>query len=182
MGSVLSGLSLGFLLKLLYIYSLDVGNSDGSTAKEVLAVLFKGVPYEELVNAFQFLDPVTKLIPHQKLSPETATYWRNLATYLHSESEVKGVNSATTYFENFMPELTQFCNYVRQHFVKISSDDDKEKSRENADVEKELSWLFNGRQLIEMFPLFDLADVVRHLIQYINPNIKIITHCFPENK
>ena len=96
-----------------------------------MAVLFKGVPYEELVNAFQFLDPVTKLIPHQKLSPETATYWRNLATYLHSESEVKGVNSATTYFENFMPELTQFCNYVRQHFVKISSDDDKEKSREN---------------------------------------------------
>ena len=61
-----------------------------------------------------------------------------------------------------MPELTQFCNYVRQHFVKISSDDD-EKSRENADVEKELAWLFNGRQLIEMFSLFDLADVVRHL-------------------
>ena len=77
-------------VRLLSIYSLDVGNSDGSTAKEVLAVLFKGVPYEELVNAFQFLDPVTKLIPHQKLSPETATYWRNLATYLHSESEVKG--------------------------------------------------------------------------------------------
>ena len=66
----------------------DVGNSDGSTAKEVLSVLFKGVPYEELVNAFQFLDPTTKLIPEQKLSPETATYWRNLATYLHAESEV----------------------------------------------------------------------------------------------
>ena len=63
-----------------------------------------------------------------------------------------------------MPELTQFCNYVRQHFVKISSDDDKETSRENTDVEKELSWLFNGRQLIEMFSLFDLADVVSHLI------------------
>ena len=83
-------IGLWFLLIILSIYSLDVGNSDGSTAKEVLAVLFKGVPYEELVNAFQFLDPVTKLIPHQKLSPETATYWRNLATYLHSESEVKG--------------------------------------------------------------------------------------------
>ena len=70
-----------------------------------------------------------------------------------------------------MPELTQFCNYVRQHFVKISSDDDKEKSRENTDVEIELTWLFNGRQLIEMFSLFDLADVVSHLIQYQNLNI-----------
>ena len=69
-----------------------------------------------------------------------------------------------------MPELTQFCNYVRQHFVKISSDDDKETSRENTDVEKELTWLFNGRQLIEMFSLFDLADVVSHLISInINP-------------
>ena len=67
-----------------------------------------------------------------------------------------------------MPELTQFCNYVRQHFVKISSDDDKEISRENTDVEKELTWLFNGRQLIEMFSLFDLADVVSHLIQSIS--------------
>ena len=67
-----------------------------------------------------------------------------------------------------MPELTQFCNYVRQHFVKISSDDDKEKSRENTDVEIELTWLFNGRQLIEMFSLFDLADVVSHLIQSIH--------------
>ena len=67
-----------------------------------------------------------------------------------------------------MPELTQFCNYVRQHFVKISSDDDKEASRENTDVEKELTWLFNGRQLIEMFSLFDLADVVSHLIQSIS--------------
>ena len=68
-----------------------------------------------------------------------------------------------------MPELTQFCNYVRQHFVKISSDDDKEISRENTDVEKELTWLFNGRQLIEMFSLFDLADVVSHLISMQGP-------------
>ena len=95
---------------------------------------------------------------------------------------MKGVNSATTYFENFMPELTQFCNYVRQHFVKISSDDDKEKSLENTDVEKELTWLFNGRQLIEMFSLFDLADVVRHLNNSpnINPNYSVVV-CFVFN-
>lgn len=137
------------------LYALDVGNSDGKTAKEVLTVLFNGVPYEELVGAFQYLEPNTKLIPHQKLSPETATYWRNLATYLHNESEVKGVASATPFLEDFMPELTQFCNYVRQHFV-----ENRPEKGDNSE-EKEMIWLFNGRQLIEMFSLFDLADVVR---------------------
>ena len=154
---------------ILFFSNLDVGNSDGSTAKEVLSVLFKGVPYEELVNAFQFLDPVTKLIPHQKLSPETATYWRNLSTYLHTESEVKGITSATSYFENFMPELTQFCNYVRQHFNRqhFAKNSPADTGDEASDVEKELSWLFNGRQLIEMFSLFDLADVVIHNLEYL---------------
>ena len=112
MGPVLYGLNLGFLLKLLSIYFLDVGNSDGSTAKEVLAVLFRGVPYEELVNAFQFLDPVTKLIPHQKLSPETATYWRNLATYLHSESEVKGQLISECLFDVLNFPKTQRKNLI----------------------------------------------------------------------
>ena len=72
--------------------------------------------------------------------------------------QVRGVNAATTYFENFMPELTQFCNFVRKHFDKNSPVND---TTDASDVEKELSWLFNGRQLIEMFSLFDLADVVR---------------------
>ena len=72
-----------------------------------------------------------------------------------------------------MPELTQFCNYVRQHFNRqhFAKNSPADTGDEASDVEKELSWLFNGRQLIEMFSLFDLADVVSHLIQYQNLNI-----------
>lgn len=128
-----------------------------------------------MVNAFQYLDPITKLVPLQKLSPETATYWRNLATYLHNESEVKGVASATPFLENFLPELTPFCNYVRQHFMQERSEP---KEGETAD-EQEMVWLFNGRQLIDMFSLFDLADVVssfliKHILDKVLVKIKII--------
>lgn len=135
------------------LYKLDVGNSDGNTAKEVLLVLFKDVPYEELVGAFQYLDPEKKLVPHGKLTPETATYWRNLVTFLHRESEVRGIASAGPFLEKILPELSSFCAYVRQHFV--------EPNAENND-EKEMMWLFVGRQLVEMFSFFDLADEVRH--------------------
>ena len=141
------------------LYALDVGNSDSETPKEVLSVLFQGVPYDELVNAFQYLDG-NKLIPLSKLTPETATYWRNLASYLHNEAEVKGVASAASYHENFLPELVQFCDYIRQYLIdnhpdSLTSPDGDDSSS------KELIWLFNGRQLIDMVPLFDLADVVR---------------------
>lgn len=139
------------------LYALDVGNSDGSTAKEVLSVLFQGVPYEELVNAFQFLDPATKLVPHAKLSPETASYWRNLAEFLHNESEVRGVSAATPFLENLLPELTHFCAYVRKHLI----DNHPVKQHGDEDFEaQEMAWLFNGKQLIHMIGLFDLADVV----------------------
>ena len=138
------------------LYALDVGNSDSETPKEVLSVLFNGVPYEELVNAFQYLDG-NKMIPYAKLSPETATYWRNLASFLHNEAEVKGVSAAAPYLENFLPELVQFCSYIRHYLI----DNHPSKQKDESDTEStELIWLFIGRQLIEMISLFDLADVV----------------------
>ena len=135
------------------LYALDVGNSDGSTAKEVLSVLFQGVPYEELVSAFQYLDPNSKLIPLDKLSPETATYWQNLASYLYKESEERGVANATPYLEKLLPELTHFCRYIRQLLI-----ENQPKSQD--EDEHFMAWLYNGKQLINMISLFDLADEV----------------------
>jgi hypothetical protein len=116
-----------------------------------------------LVHAFQYLDPNNKLIPSNKLSPETASYWRNLATYLHNESEVKGVASATPFLEELLPELTHFCGYVRIHLIENHPNKNQENpdqtEKEGADA-KEMAWLFNGKQLIGMISLFDLADVV----------------------
>ena len=149
------------------LYALDpVGNSDSETPKEVLSVLFQGVPFDELVNAFQYLDHGNRLIPLNKLSPETATYWRNLASYLHNQAEVKGVSAAAPYLENFLPELVQFCAYIRQYLIDnhpaaaAAAAPAVVESATTTDESNELIWLFNGRQLIDMVPLFDLADVV----------------------
>ena len=72
------------------LHHLDVGNSDqdmkrGSGTKSAQAgalyVLFQDNPHKELVNSFQYLDN-DKLIPVDKLTAETAMYWRVLAEYL----------------------------------------------------------------------------------------------------
>jgi len=68
-----------------------VGNSDGETAKEVLNVLFEDASHKELVENFCYLDPVSKLVPAGKLTPETAVYWRNLARFMYDEVETKGI-------------------------------------------------------------------------------------------
>ena len=41
---------------------------------------FSGVPYEELLDSFKYINPTTKLIPLKKLTPETLTYWKNLVS------------------------------------------------------------------------------------------------------
>ena len=67
------------------LHHLDVGNSDQGTkqgAKSApagaLNVLFMDTLYVEMVNSFQYLD-TDMLIPYEKLTPETAMYWRVLA-------------------------------------------------------------------------------------------------------
>ena len=117
-----------------------------------------------MVQAFPFLDPNTRLIPKNKLSPETASYWRNLASYLYEESEVKGVSAAAIHLENILPELTPFCNYIRELLLEnqqADGDPDRTLSPDKEEAEQ-MAWqrLFNGQQLIHMISLFDLGDVV----------------------
>lgn len=148
------------------LHALDVGNSDGKTAKEVLSVLFQGVPYKELLDAFNYVDPATKLVPLNKLTPETATYWKNLAQFLHEQAEGQGVAAATPFLEALMPELTKFCAYVRAYILEYAPKllkkhrPDFDEAEDDDTEAKEVAWLFNARQLIDMTNLFDLADEV----------------------
>jgi hypothetical protein len=41
---------------------------------------FSGVPYDQLSDSFKYLDPATRLVPLAKLTPETVTYWKNMAS------------------------------------------------------------------------------------------------------
>ena len=143
------------------LYALDVGNSDGETAKDVLNVLFEDVAHKELLENFCYLDPATKLVPVAKLTPETAVYWRNLTRFMYDEIEVKGIQAAAPYLETLLPELTQFCQYVRQFILEhnIHKNNELPDSEDCEDEEaKEVAWLFVAKQLIEMTNVFDLSD------------------------
>ena len=124
------------------LYALDVGNSDGKVASKMLQCLFKGLPYKELVDNFQFVDE-NKLVPYNKLTAETALYWKELANFLLTEG-----GGAVDYLEKLVPELTAFCQYVRHYVMEV------EKSEDNS------SWVFIAKQLIELTSVFDLADEV----------------------
>ena len=84
-----------------------MGNSDGKGAVDVLNVLFKNVPYKELIQNFQYIDE-NRLVPYDKLTPETVVYWKALTKFLFAEG-----GGAIDYLERLLPELTEFCHYVR---------------------------------------------------------------------
>lgn len=131
------------------LHHLDVGNSDQdkqgskSAPAGALHVLFLDTPYRELVNNFQYLD-VDKLIPYEKLTPETAMYWRVLAEFLADQNGP----GADEYLEAIMPELTPFCLYVRKYILELEKDDE------------DGNWEFIAKELIRMTTIHDLGDEV----------------------
>ena len=132
------------------LHHLDVGNSDQdskpgnkSAPAGALYTMFHDTPLRELINSFQYLD-VDKLIPLDKLTPETAMYWRVLAEFL----EEQNAPGAEEYLEMIMPELSAFCQYVRKYVMELPADD------ENG------NWEFVARELIKMTLLYDLGDEV----------------------
>jgi len=142
------------------LHHLDVGNSDASDASGgdkggtssaksapagALEVIFADTPFRELVANFQYLDS-EKLIPYNKLSPETVMYWRVLAQFL---SEKPG---AEEYLEQILPELTPFCGYVRSYVF--------DTSRQEEGGEDIVNWEFVTKELIHITSIYDLGDEV----------------------
>jgi len=132
------------------LHHLDVGNSDQdpkqgakSAPAGALNVLFMDSPYKELVNSFQYLD-TDKLIPYEKLTPETAMYWRVLAEFFAGQNGP----GAEDYLESILPELTPFCQYVRKYVLELEKDDE------------DGNWEFVAKELISMTTIYDLGDEV----------------------
>ena len=132
------------------LHHLDVGNSDQDMKTGVrspqagaLHVLFQDTPFKELVHTFQYLD-TDKLIPFEKLTAETAMYWRVLAEFL-AEQTAPG---AEEWLESIMPELSPFCSYVRKYIM------EQDKGDEDG------NWEFVAKELIRMTLIYDLGDEV----------------------
>ena len=92
------------------------------------------------MNSFQYLD-TDKLIPVEKLTAETAMYWRVLAEFLAEQG-------AEEYLEMILPELTPFCQYVRRYVMDLEKDDE------------DGNWEFVTKELIKMTLIYDLGDEV----------------------
>ena len=60
-----------------------------------------------------------RLVPFDKLTPETVVYWRALTQFLFAEAE-GGNGAAADYLERLLPELTEFCIYVRVSSCNLS--------------------------------------------------------------
>ena len=132
------------------LHHLDVGNSDQGTkqgAKNApvgaLNVLFMDTPYKELVASFQYQD-TDKLIPYEKLTPETAMYWRVLAEFFADQNGP----GAVEYLESILPELTPFCQYARRYILELEKEDE------------DVNWEFVAKELISMTTIYDLGDEV----------------------
>ena len=132
------------------LHHLDVGNSDQGTkqgAKSApagaLNVLFMDTLYVEMVNSFQYLD-TDMLIPYEKLTPETAMYWRVLAECFADQNG----SGAEEYLESVLPELTPFCQYVRRYILELEKDDE------------DVNWELVAKELISMMTIYDLGDEV----------------------
>ena len=141
------------------LHHLDVGNSDQdvpsragsrpSAPAGALNVLFNETAPKELVEQFQYLD-TDKLVPYEKLTPETAMYWRVLTKYLRDEG-------AEDCLEQLLPELTPFCQYVRHYVLEMEKEDE------------DVNWEFVARELVAITGVFDLADEVgrQHLVSLV---------------
>lgn len=106
----------------------------------MLRVFFKSLPVAEVVSGFSYIDE-RRLVPVDKLTAETALYWKTIVLHLMEQDEDS--------LDDFLPELSAFCHYVRYFMTAPDCCKDK------------VLWLFISRQLVEMMKAFDLSDEVR---------------------
>ena len=89
------------------------------------------------------IDIQSRLIPIDKISCENILFWRCVAEHL------KHVG-LTEELDDIMPELSQFCNYIRELLATISS--------KQLETWERTMHQFMLCQLFEMAKLYDLAD------------------------
>jgi|FrelakmetLWP11LW_1041352.scaffolds.fasta_scaffold219721_1 hypothetical protein len=111
------------------------------------------------MDTFTLLDPTTKLIPQDKLNSETVTYWRHLVKYVHEQVQ-KGVAEAEPFLEKILPELSDFCGYVRKYFSEITTAREQMTEEEKLENDEESESSFIGLSLLEITAFFDLSEEV----------------------
>lgn len=108
------------------------------------------------------IDKTTKLIPLSSLSNENVLYWKCVINHLHHVSCIEELDL-------IIPELSAFCNYIRDFIALISSDQYK--------WEKQCP-KFILLQLFEIVEKYDLSDEVgRKNLQEVIIDTLMSDHC-----
>ncbi|XP_011050713.1 PREDICTED: condensin complex subunit 3 isoform X2 [Acromyrmex echinatior] len=125
------------------IHALDAGIGT-ETATLALQILFKNADLNTLLIQVP-IDKNTRLIPLTSLTNENVLYWKCVIQHLHHLS-------STEELELMIPELSEFCKYIRDFLALISS-----QSHETWETE---SHKFILLQLFEISTMYDLSDEV----------------------
>ncbi|XP_023289112.1 condensin complex subunit 3 [Orussus abietinus] len=131
----------------------------------VIKTLFKSAEVKILLEQLP-TDPKTKLIPHEKLTSESVLYWRCLIEHLKSINFI----ASDSEMDEFLPELTKFCKYIRDFLGDINSME--------LQICERMGHNFILLQLFEIIKMYDLADEVgRSNLKQLILNTLMIENC-----
>ncbi|KAK3911621.1 Condensin complex subunit 3 [Frankliniella fusca] len=127
---------------------------DSENATEISSIalksLFKSEPIKAVLEELTKLLNEDKVIPVEELSPENVLYWRLLSEYLEAHPEIADNCPIDEPLPELLPELSTFCNYIKQYH--------ETKSLDEAEHWVILQHQYMLIQLLELCKGFDLAD------------------------
>ncbi|XP_011706889.1 PREDICTED: condensin complex subunit 3 [Wasmannia auropunctata] len=146
------------------IHALDAGIGT-ETATLALQVLFKNANLKVLLEQVP-IDKNTRLIPLTSLTNENVLYWKCVIQHLYRLSY-------TEELELTIPELSEFCKYIRDFIALISSQPYETWENE--------SHKFILLQLFEISTTYDLSDEVgRKNLNEVIIDTLMSDHCSPK--
>ncbi|XP_063165924.1 condensin complex subunit 3 [Candoia aspera] len=135
----------GNILELLHLLDVESCPEVGVPA---LNALFLLSPLHDLIKNFSELDD-RKTIPIEKLTAESALYWKTLCEYLKSKGE--------EFLEPVLPEPAIYADYLLSYFqsVQVLSEEEKE---DMTCIEQLMTKEFIGQQLVLMIGCMDITE------------------------
>ena len=143
----------GNILKLLE--KLDVIGAFETSRRAILAI-FEYSSLDDLKSGFSLVNE-EKVVPFEKLTPESAVYWFQITEYFRSHG-VKGESC----LESILPSLYTFAEYIENYFVDclgpfVSQFNDINGLPADVDDEK-IEKEFVAEQLLKMVLKMDFSD------------------------
>ncbi|KAJ8943244.1 hypothetical protein NQ318_009935, partial [Aromia moschata] len=147
----------------------DILNSE-EISKQVMEAFFRTTPVKDIIEYL----PIdgTKLIPLNRLSSESVSYWTIVTNFVRSSDD------AEEFIDTILPELTLFCNYLQN--VIDSKMSQKMNDWENMDFQYLLINLFDIAELLagelSINSLCRFYKIIIKIASKLSSNIDIFTN------